>query len=85
MRGATRILRRSTGWVASAALATALVLSTVAATGARPTWDQQPDRKSAPLPGLPEELLEVAFDQKLGDSLSLDLRFRDESGAEVPL
>ncbi len=40
---------------------------------------------ATPVPGLPDELLEVAFDQKIGDPVPLDLRFRDESGAEVPL
>lgn len=62
-----------------------LGLVTAARGAPGPTWTTPPDQRAAPSPGLPEELLEVSFDQKLGALLPLDLRFRDESGAEVPL
>jgi len=64
-------------------LATALLSVTVA--GATQTWNGASERGAAPIPGLPEELLEVAFEQRLGDALPLDLLFRDESGAQVRL
>ncbi len=35
--------------------------------------------------GLPRALREIGFDQKLGDTLPLELRFRDERGREVAL
>jgi protein SCO1/2 len=62
-----------------------LGLGTKARGSTGPTWTTPPDQKAAPSSGLPDELLEVSFDQKLGASLPLELRFRDESGAEVAL
>ncbi len=51
----------------------------------QPGWSQGTNRNAAPVPGLPGELVDVAFEQKIHDELPLELAFRDEAGNEVQL
>jgi len=67
------------------------MLTLAAAAPARAQYDGvprggQPIGQSGQAAGItPEQLREVRFDQKLGSQIPLDLRFRDDTGAEVRL
>lgn len=65
-----------------ATVAAALLLALAAAAGALPPQLSPEQPASNPLPG---ELGTVGFDQRLGETLPLDLPFRDETGREVRL
>ena len=64
--------------------ALALALLGIAALAA-PAGAQFAPAPPPPAQGTPPQLAAVGFDQRLGAQLPLDLRFRDESGAEVAL
>lgn len=67
----------------AAVLSTLCFIAAALPAGALP---QSKPPKIGPDPeSLPEELAGVGFDQRLGESLPLDARFRDEDGREVTL
>jgi len=64
-----------------------LLASALVATAARGLPGSMPGERQDPVPpaGLPGALKEVAFDQRLGESIPLDATFRDETGQPVRL
>lgn len=65
-----------------AALALCCLLAALPATAQRPP---QPVDAGSQAAGLPADLSDVGFDQRLGEAVPLDLDFRDSSGREVRL
>lgn len=69
-----------------AAIAVLLILSASASARQRPGLPgAEPHEQGTPSTAVPAQLENVTFEQRLGTTLPLDERFRDESGREVTL